>query len=708
MKTVQPNHQPQAKKHRATHALLEKAERYYAAGQILEAQDHFDRAVEADKASPAALSQAGNFYFKQQQPRQAIPLFSRVTQLDPNNALAWRNLGVGYSAAGEYAAAIAAFENAVRLKPDYAAAHHALALSLMAAGQLHRAIPAFQAVIRLTPQDAEALYNFANALVLIGETAAAETALQVAIAHNPNFADAHCNLGKLYYTLNQTALARQHLTRAVELAPNSAIAHKNLGAVLQHEGRLSEALWFYEAALELQPDFSEVLGNIGSVQLALGDVDAATASYRQSLRLNPNNAAVFSDMLFCLQNDHCISNERLFAEHRAFADQFEAPHRANWPQHQNDRDPHRKLRIGYVSGDLRHHALAFFLEPLLALRDREAFEIHIYANHAQVDDVTRRLASYVDAWTPCLHLSDTTLAQKIMADGIDILVDLSGHTAYNRLPMFALKPAPIQATFMGYGGTSGLDAIDYRITDAWLDPVGESDQWNSEILIRLPGGGAAFEGSTTAPEPGALPALAGKGVVLACLNNPRKIRPPVVSLWSTILAATPDATLLLGSASDESLIRSLLAQFADAGVDKSRIAFQPWMPLDDYLALHQSIDIALDPFPYNGGTTSYHSLWMGVPVVTLAGTRSMSRCGAAILASVGLDDWVTHSESAYVTKVLDALSDLPRLAALRSTLRSRITSIEANRSARVTAALEAAYRGMWQNWCARDTAALRS
>lgn len=704
---MKPSTRNRATQKRTALALLEQAERFAAAGQGLEAERYFNRAIKADGSSSAALVQAGNFYFKQHQPQHAIPLFNRVTQIDPTNAIAWRNLGVGHSAAGEVENAINAFARAVELQPNYGAAHHALALSLMTAGRSLEAIGRFQEVIRLNPHDTDALYNLGNALVLIGEFSAAETAFQVALAHQPNFANAHCNLGKLYYSRNQIVLAREHLKRAVELAPQSAVAHKNLGAVLQHEGKLSEALWFYEAAIERQPDFAEVIGNIGSVRLALGDSVSAAASYRRSLQINPNNAAIFSDMLFCLQNDYSLSNADLFAAHREFAAQFEAPQRYRWPNHTNTPDPQRRLRIGYVSGDLRSHAVAFFLEPILAQRNHAAFEVHLYANHAQVDEVTKRLQRYADTWTPCSHLADDVLAQKIQADGVDILVDLSGHTAYNRLPMFAKKPAPIQVTYIGYGGTTGLEAMDYRITDTALDPIGLTESWNTEELIRLPSGGAAFEGVESAPEPGPLPALAGDGIVLACLNNPRKICAPVIALWSRILLARRDTLLLLGSTSDESLISSLLAQFQAAGVNPSRIVFVPWMPMSDYLALHQKIDLALDPFPYNGGTTSFHSLWMGVPFVTLEGDRTMSRCGMSILTFAELGDWATATEEAYVQKVLTALDDLPALDNLRQSLSRRLRANCKNRSRQITSALESAYRDMWRTWCARPQDARR-
>ncbi|MBC7621946.1 MAG: tetratricopeptide repeat protein [Aeromicrobium sp.] len=688
-----------SKQQRASSALLEQAQRYAAAGKLLEAEQHFTRAIEADRQSSKALIAAGSFYFKQQRPQQAIPYLSRITLIDPNNAIAWRNLGVGCSSAGDYERAVSAFQHATRLKPDYAVAHHALALSLVALGRALEAIPSFQTAIGLNPKDHDALYNFANALVSVGELPAAESAFHVALSLNPEFVSAHCNLGKFYYSINECEMALRHLSRAVELSPNSAIAHKNLGAVLQQQGKLSEALTSYQTACRLQAGFVEALGNTGSVQLALGNVAAATESYRDALRLQPDHAAVFSDYLFCLQNDHNISNEDLYAAHRNFAAAIEAPQRARWPKHANTPNPLRRLKIGYMSGDLRHHAVAFFLEPILAFHNRENFQLHIYSNHAQVDGMTKRLASYVDVWTPCLHLNDEQLTQKIMADGIDILVDLSGHTAYNRLPVFARKPAPVQVTCIGYGGTTGLDAMDYRITDEALDPSGVTDQWHSETLVRLPGGGAAFQAAANAPSVGPLPALSGNGITLACLNNPRKIRPPVVALWSRILVARPSTRLLLGSASDEALKTGLLGLFAAEGIDATRISFQPWMPLQAYLALHQQIDLALDPFPYNGGTTSYHSLWMGVPFVTLSGDRTMSRVGAGVLASVGLRDWIAETEDAYVEKVLTALDDLHALDTLRQRLRNRLNSGDDARSKRVASELNTAYRTMWQQWC---------
>ncbi len=691
-----------AKAGRSSRAHATKARHLLGNGQIAEAEVFFQRAVDADKFSSDALTNLGDFYFKQNRPEQAHRCFARITALEPKNEVAWRNLGVSCAATGDHQQAAIAFGHAVQIAPAYTNAAHGLALSLMALDQPLAAIPFFQQVVNRTPQDHEAMFNFANALVKIGELDAAEAAFSVAVLIKPGFAMAHCNLGQLYFVRGQTQLAISHLSAAIETSPDLFEAHNNIGAAFQRDGQLALALDCFQTAATLRPGFAEAHSNIGSVQLALGNLAAAARCYRHSLALKPDNAAVFSDLLFCLQSDETIDDVELFAVHREFADRFEAPLKARWMPHTNEPDPSRKLRIGYVSGDLRNHAIAFFIEPTLATHDRARFEIMIYSNHAQFDDVSLRLSKLVDRWTNVSSMSDDALAARIRNDGVDILVDLSGHTANNRLLAFARKPAPVQSAWMGYGGTTGLDAMDYRITDQWHDPVGLTDPSNSEKLVRLAAGSAAFRFVADAPPVGHLPALAGRGVTLACLNSPRKIRPRVVTLWSRILAARTDARLMIFNASDDAVQQSLLEQFSANGIDASRIVFQPWMSLPDYLAIHSQIDLALDPFPYNGCTTSLHALWMGVPYVTLAGDRAVSRVGAGMLAVAGLQDWVTHSETAYFNRAMLALSDLPALDRLRRSLRPRLAADSAARPQKLTRDLEHAYRCMWQQWCGQN------
>jgi predicted O-linked N-acetylglucosamine transferase (SPINDLY family) len=623
--------------------------------------------LSTNSVSSISLVHAADFYFRRNQPERAIPLFLKITELEPNNPVCWRNLGVGYASACDHVRAEYAFRRATSIEPEDALALEGLARTLLNLGRHLEAVDLLQPLIAREPSNLQALFTLGTTLTEMGELDGAEMAfLQIVIA-SPNMAEAYTNIGRIH--------------------------------ILRGPGHQEDAMHFLRTALAIKPNLHSALINLGAAHLRLGQIDEAERAYRDALKAKPDDARAFSNLLFCLQSNHNISNEFLFAEHRRFSRQLEAPLRAHWPSHQNARLPERKLRLGYVSGDFRDHPVTFFLEPLLIHRDRESFELCFYSNHPREDEVTRRLMRYASEWTVCAHMNDAELAAKITSDRIDILVDLSGHTAYNRLPVFARKPAPVQVTYIGYAGSTGLDAMDYRITDAWLDPIGMTDQWHSEEVVRLPGGNAAFQVVENAPTVGMLPALAGSGITLACLNNPRKISPPVVMLWSKILAARPDARLLLGGVSDNAIKAELLARFAASGIDPARIMFQPWMPLQGYLALHQKIDLALDPFPYNGGTTSYHSLWMGVPFVTLAGDRTVSRCGAALLSTVGLDDWIADNEDAYVQKTLTALEDLPALNLLRQSLRLRLRPADDGRSKRVAFELETAYRSMWQRWC---------
>jgi protein O-GlcNAc transferase len=621
-----------------------------------------------------------------------------VAKLAPRNPLAWRNAGVSLSASGDDVGAERCLAEAVRLAPDYAGAHHGLALVRARLGRLVEAVEPFQRAIALEPGNVEAYFNFANILRGLGEMRAAEVAFQMAVLQKPDFAAAHCNLGHLFFSEGNIELAGIHLKRAVELDPQSAEAHNNLGNVLEQNADREGALRCYDAAIACKPDFAQAICNRACALLGLGRLGEAIEESQRAIALRPDDALLHSNLLFMLLNDSSLEAKTVFDAHLAFAARFEAPLRAGWAPHANAPDPDRRLRLGYMSADFRRHAVSHFIEPILAAHDRQGFEVFAYCSHPQVDEVTLRLKAMVEHWIPCHALSDEALAARVRADGIDILVDLSGHTAHNRLPVFARKPAPVQVTWIGYAGTTGLAAMDYRITDRHLDPPGIADAQHTEKLVRLPGGNVVFLPPADAPPVNALPALSTGRVTLASLNNPRKISPAVIALWSRILAARPDARLLLGSATEESLREDMRSRFARCGVDPDRIAFEPWRPMAEFLALHHGIDLCLDPFPYNGGTTSCHALWMGVPFVTLAGDRTVSRCGAAILAQAGLEQFVAQDEDGYLERVLQVLADLPALDELRRSMRERILATPGNDAVELTRHLETAYRDMWRAW----------
>ena len=378
---------------------------------------------------------------------------------------------------------------------------------------------------------------------------------------------------------------------------------------------------------------------------------------------------------------------------------LEAPLRPHWRAHDNARDPGRRLRIGYVSGDFREHAMAFSLAPVLARHDPESFEVICYANNAREDDVTARLRQSAHEWHRVVGMSDDDMAKRVRGHGIDILVDLSGHTALNRLPVFARKPAPVQAAWLGYVTSTGLAAMDYRLTDARADPPGADESGYTETLLRLPWV-TVFEPAADSPPVAAVPAHAGDPFTFACLNHLSKVTPEFVALWARLLLAVPESRLLFGNAGDPGVQRRLVDAFAVLGVAAARLVFRPKLPLRDFLALHREIDLALDTFPYNGGATSCHSLWMGVPFVTLAGDRYMARMGASLLEQVGLGEFVARTPDEYVERAVRVARDRDGLGALRASLRARVAASPLVDAQGFVAGLEAAYRGMWRAWCA--------
>ncbi len=417
------------------------------------------------------------------------------------------------------------------------------------------------------------------------------------------------------------------------------------------------------------------------------------------MALQPGVASMHSNLLFCLLLDGDTDPQQMFAEHLAFGDKFEAPLRAGWQPHANNKDPDRCLQIGIVSGDLWGHAIASFIEPVLAgLVNRPGLCFHAYSTNGHEDATTQRLRGYFAHWNLVLGLGDDALADKVRADGIDILIDLSGHTAKNRLLTFARKPAPVQISWMGYPGTTGLRGMDYYFTDRFLSPHGLLDDQFTEKLVQLPSA-SLFQRSGHAPQVNDLPALRNGYLTFGSFNRPNKISPGVVGLWSRVLHALPDSQMLLG-AMPQTESATLIGWFEGEGIDRSRLQFHPKTGMRGYLALHHQVDICLDTFPYSGGTTTFHAMSMGVPTLSLTGQTPPSRCGASSLGQVCLGDFVTKDHCDFIGRAVYWSDHLTELAQLRAGLRERLNQSPVGRPAIVAAGLDRAWRIMWQRWCA--------
>jgi predicted O-linked N-acetylglucosamine transferase (SPINDLY family) len=460
------------------------------------------------------------------------------------------------------------------------------------------------------------------------------------------------------------------------------------------------AMTCYDTALRLQPNFMMARLNKGNVLAALGLRGDAIASYQQALRLKPDYDVPHSNILFCL-NETETDPEVVFREHQAWNVQH-ALHLASTHAFANTIDTDRRLRIGYVSPDFRRHSVAYFFEPLLAHHDTTRFETICYSDVSHPDAVTQRLEALACRWQPVHNLNHEQLAEKIRADGIDILIDLAGHTSNNRLLVFARKPAPVQVTYLGYPNTTGLTAIDYRLTDNLADPPGTTDQWHTETLVRLPHGFLCYQPSDNTPPVMPLPSASSGKITFGSFNAQRKVTDKVIALWARILNAVPGSRLMLHNKalSDTRNCELLASQFAEQGIAREKLEMLGWLPsAADHLALYRQIDIALDTFPYNGTTTTCEALWMGLPVITLAGHTHPGRVGASLLTQIGLTDFIATNHDDYAAMAVQWAGETENLARLRSNLREQMSASPLCDAASFAQQLESAYRSMWQQWC---------
>jgi predicted O-linked N-acetylglucosamine transferase (SPINDLY family) len=463
-------------------------------------------------------------------------------------------------------------------------------------------------------------------------------------------------------------------------------------------GRLDEAVAAARRAIELNPQYAVGHWDLGTSLKSLGRLDEALDAYREAIRLKPHSPEQGSNYIYTLNYHPGYDAATIFAAHREWGRVHADALTAAAPLHANDRSPDRRLRLGYVSGHFWGHAVNFFTEPILASHDHARFEVVCYSNKTGGDETTARLQTYADGWREIAHLADEQVAQMVRDDKIDILVDLAGHIGGNRLLVFARKPAPVQVTYIGYQNTTGMSAMDYRLTDDWSDPPG-TDKFYTEKLVRLPRSFFCYRPSPDAPAVNALPALAAGHLTFGSFNNFAKVTPAVLAAWSRILAAVPGSRIIILANAADSLRQYLASTFQQHGVDAQRWTLVDRCPRAEYLERIRSVDIALDPFPFGGHTTTCDALWQGVPVVSLAGGMYAARFGSSALVTLGLNELVASSVDEYVNIAVRSAGDIERLAILRASLRERMAASPLLDFAGFTRNLEAAYCEMWTTWC---------
>jgi len=643
-----------------------------ASGELPEAVRAFEEVLrrnpdhlEANVNLGGALKRLGRF-------EEALHSCRRAVAISPESAAAHANLGAALLCLGRLDEAEAACREALRLKPDFGEAYCNLGAILLKKERTEEALACCEQAVRLRPDSPEALNNLGNAL---GRGARARECYERALTADPNYFEAWLNLSALLKEFGLREEAVEAGRRAVQLRPESAEAHNNLGDLLRGEGRIEEAQACFREAIRLRPDLPEPYVNLAGTLRDQGRLKEALAESRKALELDPKSSSPFSNFFFYLHYDDLCPPEVVFEEHRRWGER----HRKlaeGAPEHRNDRDPERRLRVGYVSPDFRTHSVAYFAEPLLAAHNRSAVEVFCYSNVARPDAVTERFRVLADHWRDIRGMPDARAAEVIREDEIDILVDLAGHTAGSRLLVFARKPAPVQVTWCGYPATTGLAAVDYRITDALADPPGLTDHLYTERLVRLPGAFLCYKPPAGAPPVSDLPARANGHITFGCFNILAKVTPRMIEAWSALLAAVPGARLVLKSAPlvDESTRRLVWERFRACGADPARIELLGPVSPEQHLRTYHRIDIALDTFPYHGTTTTCEALWMGVPVVTLAGATHASRVGVSLLENAGLGDWVAASLEEYVELAAAKASRPDLLESLRAGLRNRLAN----------------------------------
>jgi dTDP-4-amino-4,6-dideoxygalactose transaminase/predicted O-linked N-acetylglucosamine transferase (SPINDLY family) len=573
------------------------------------------------------------------------------------------------------------------------------ATALFAQGRLDEAGYAAHFLTEQFPQHPFGYKLLGGIYHLQGELAQALDAMQIAAQYAPDDAETLSNLGLLLKTAGRVAEAQDVLARAIALQADNANAHNHMALTLLEQGRLNEAHASASAALALDPGHAQAGNTLAMILQHQGRLVEAVEAYRGVLARDPANTDAHSNMLFCMSQLSSIGPNALFAAHRAFGQQLEArlgTPRGAWD---NVPDPERPLRIGFVSGDLRNHALVSFIEPLLErLAGRPGLVLHAYYTYPLHDAVTERLRGHMALWRDVAGLGDAALDTLIRADGIDILIDLAGHTAHNRLPLFARKPAPLQASWIGYPGTTGLMAMDYYLTDRAVLPPGQYDHLFTEKLAYLPVT-APFQPAANAPDLVPPPALVNGFVTFGSFNRLSKISRDVVAVWSGLLRAMPDACLLVAGLPEEGHLQ-LLPWFEQEGIAPERLRFHGRTGMYDYLALHNEVDLCLDTFPYTGGTTTLHAMSMGVMTLTLKGDTAAGRQSASILEHSGLTDFIAHDAADFVEKGQAACRNMAGMAELRATLRSRFSSNTSAPMIQVADSVEHALQQIWKRWCA--------
>lgn len=630
----------------------------------------------------------------------AESIYREVLERDPSNAVALNLLGVLAFDVGNLEIAEELFLEAIEVDLSNAQYYCNLGLVFNRSGRIDEAIKLYMQALSLQPELVEGLTNLGGALLDCGRFDEALVHLQKAVSLQPFNTQAWGQMGNVFMASGKYAEAVECYKKALQIAPEAAELHNNFGCVLKNMGKLDQAINEFHQAADLDPGYVAAYANLGGALRERGQAEAAIAQLSEAMRINPGLSEVHSLLASAFLYLPSFE-DRAAEEHFLWSEIHAKPFYGTIPEHTNVRDVARKLKIGYVSNDFRFHATSFFIEPIFEAYDRSQFEVICYSNAANKDSVTKRLMTLVDVWHDIAQWPDEAVYEMVREDQVDILVDLMGHTNRNRLLVFARKPSPIQVTWIGYPYTTALQTMDYWIADQIVaDPCLKGRQPHSEELVILPDFFMCFKPTPDSPSVNELPAIQAGCITFGSFNANVKINSEVIELWSKILSSIPNSRLIMLTVPEGEAQQIVHAQFARHGITPDRVELAPRLSHEEFLLLHQRVDIALDPFPYNGTTTSLHGLWMGVPFITLLGNTFAARVGASILENIGLPEFIAESTNAYIEIAKRNAADVNKLRVLRSQLRERMQGSPLVDASRFTRNLENAYRHMWTEYCA--------
>ena len=672
-----------------------------ATGAVDQACKSFAAALGIDPADVYANYNLGRQLFSRNALAEAEPLLRRAIEGNPQFADARVVLSRLLENKGDLAGAAAELEQALRTRPDYfgALCNHADLLM-----KLHRkddAVSALRRAVAVQPRNFDANYKLACLLVGMEKPAEAERLLQQALRSKPDALDAHTLLVNLYLSQGNLANAAAEAEAALKLRPEWLDLLFDYGLILKRMARQTEAEAVFRHAIEIDRTYVRAYRMLGAVLVSQGRIQGALDTFREGRKYCADPFDLESAELFALNCKDDISIDDLFARHVDVGKRLEQRHPARFASFDTIPDPHRRLRIGYVSGDFQVHVVALFLMPVLEERERSAVEVYCYSTGDTADKFTERLRNLADVWHAAGPMSPNEVADLIHRDRIDILVDLAGHSGASNLRIFAQRPAPIQATWVGYLNTTGLTRIQYRISDNQCDPPGLTDRYHTEQVLRLAHSQWCYRPFVEVDCEYEAPFQRNGCVTFGSFNQTVKITPAVRKLWGEILTQVPDSRLVVVGVVDNRARDDLYRDLENAGVSRDRITMVPYIPVEEYYRWFARVDITLDTLPFSGGTTTCDALWMGAPVITCPGIRSWSRSAASILTTLGLADGIAESQEDYVRRAVQLAGNPARIAHLRKTLRSRMIESSLMDKRLFARDMENAFRRMWQSWCSQ-------